>query len=396
LRLFQKLDFSTVQLPNPLWRLHLTDIIFDKASDRIIVTFQHGLAVWFQNSDNAGSFSNFIDLIDVASYKEASERGLMGLTLDPDFSRHGYVYAKYTYMKDHSNDIIVSRFKLRPNKYELDRDTERVLLRIPRDGTMHHSGPPVFAPDGTMFIPVGDGQTSVAYRQSPSPARFLNTLRGKVLRIDTRESASKPNDFTGPLYRIPSDNPFVNNQSVLPEIFAYGFRNPWQLHVDPRRGEVWVGDVGHDRFEEINLVSSGSDGGWNRKEGDSCYWPPINCIVSPTYTGPIVWHAHVDWCIKLNITDCLPSNAIVAGVWYYGNKLSSLQNRFVYGEYELGKMYTLTIPDRSKPYDKVKVGAVPLDFVQGSAAVPASRDPIRPRGRDCNRQLGFSISFPAH
>lgn len=360
---YPMLNLSDISLPNVNWRLHLTDVTFLPVRNRVIATYQHGVAYWFENSPMVSQFSLFLDITRRASYQESTERGLMGLTLDPNFEINGYAYVKYTWLDYRvENHIRVSRFKLMPDKFQLDPDSERILIFVPRDGLMHHSGPVVFSPDGLMFIPVGDGQSSGAYGNASSPARFLTTLRGKVLRIDTRESATHANDWDGPLYKIPSDNPFVNTPNAKGEIYAYGYRNPWQISFDVRYNEVWQTDVGHNRFEEVNLVRKGDNGGWNDREGDSCYFPPVGCVDPPNYHKPVVWHAHVTWCVKLDIPNCQAANSLVGGQWYYGNAFPQFRNRFIYAEYELGKLFVLTIPNRNKPHENIVVETMQIQF----------------------------------
>lgn len=152
------------------------------------------------------------------------------------------------------------------------------------------------------------------------------------------------------------------------QIWAYGLRNPWQITFDSVRNELWVGDVGHNRIEELNLVRAGDNCGWNDLEGNLCYWPTENCRIPPRNRRPVVWHPHVNWCTRLNIENCKPANSITTGVWSYSASLPSLRNKFVYGEFELGHIYVLSIENSRNPYDN-SVEKLVINYSPGSKPI---------------------------
>eukprot|EP01122_Echinamoeba_exundans_P000434 TRINITY_DN10386_c0_g1_i1.p1 TRINITY_DN10386_c0_g1~~TRINITY_DN10386_c0_g1_i1.p1 ORF type:complete len:408 (-),score=39.13 TRINITY_DN10386_c0_g1_i1:84-1307(-) len=190
-------------------RHHIVDLKFIPGSSpaRVAVVFQTGHIITFLNRPDVSSFEILLDISDRIYYVEPTEVGLMGVEFDPNFATNRYFYVKYTRPTASLpiNNIVVSRFRASASNPYADASpaTERILFDIPRPGIHHHSGPPIFSDDGLMYIPIGDGTTCCGPRELVKPSRNLANLLGKILRIDTRESASRENDDSGPLYTIP-------------------------------------------------------------------------------------------------------------------------------------------------------------------------------------------------
>jgi glucose/arabinose dehydrogenase len=142
------------------------------------------------------------------------------------------------------------------------------------------------------------------------------------------------------------------------QIFAYGLRNPYKLSWDSKHKELWVGDVGETRIEEIDFISAGKDYGWPLFEGTKCFSSP-DCAstVGSNYEGPVVTHPH-----SCDGTGCLSADAIIGGHWYYGNRVPLLQDKYVYADWSTGSLYALRAPDRNRPHDNPSVQRVVPNF----------------------------------
>jgi glucose/arabinose dehydrogenase len=270
----------------------------------------------------------FLDLRDriVALMPEYDERGLLGLAFHPDFAANGRVFVYYTAPLragapagfDHTN--VVSEF--------VD-GTERILLEVDAPQFNHNGGMLAFGPDGYLYISIGDGGNANDVGLGHSDignAQDLEQLLGKVLRIDV--------DGTTP-YAIPSDNPFANGDG-RDEIYAYGFRNPFRFSFDMGGDrDLFLGDAGQDRIEEVDIVELGQNYGWNIKEGSSCFdpaapkVPPAECTDvganGETLVDPIVEY--------MNTAAGGIGVVVVGGFVYRGTALPSLVGDYVFGDF---------------------------------------------------------------
>ncbi len=189
----------------------------------------------------------FLDIEDRVN-DESNEMGLLGLALHPNFSQNGYFYVNYTGAR---GDTFISRFTASENS--VDPNSEVILLRIKQPYPNHNGGTMNFGPDGYLYMGLGDGGSG---GDPEGNGQSLDTLLGKILRIDV--DSKEP-------YAIPADNPFGD------EIWAYGLRNPWRMSFDSATGDLYIGDVGQDTWEEIDFIPAGSPGGenfgWDHREG---------------------------------------------------------------------------------------------------------------------------------
>jgi glucose/arabinose dehydrogenase len=192
---------------------------------------------------------------------------------------------------------------------QIDPATEHILLVQVQPFSNHKAGQLVFGLDGFLYFGLGDG--GGAGDQSGN-GQNLNTLLGKMLRIDI------DNTSPGKQYAIPSDNPFVGGRG-LPEIFAFGFRNPWRFSLDRPGQRFFVADVGQASFEEIDILAKGANFGWNTMEGTHCFNPPTGCDTTGL-TLPIFDYSHSDGV------------AVIGGYLYHGTAIPSLQGTYVFGD----------------------------------------------------------------
>ncbi|MDH3325477.1 MAG: PQQ-dependent sugar dehydrogenase [Gammaproteobacteria bacterium] len=258
-----------------------------------------------QNGDNEQAFLNIKDRV-----RSGGERGLLGMALDPDFENNGYFYVCYT---SEDNNSIISLFSSKG--YIADTKSEKILLSIPQPYSNHNGGQISFGPDGYLYIGLGDGGSGGDPKQN---GQNINTLLGSMLRIDV----SKNNGA----YAIPATNPFVNERGKK-EIYAYGLRNPWRWSFDKKTGELWVGDVGQNQWEEIDLIKSGGNYGWNITEGNHCF-NEDNCDQS-NLIKPIYEYSHGE------------GYAITGGYVYRGSTIEALEGYYVYGDYVTKKIWAL-------------------------------------------------------
>jgi uncharacterized repeat protein (TIGR03806 family) len=307
---------SSIQLANPF--PNLPNLSFPLAmymapgdDSYWYVVQRGGQVIRFVNTAGVNSVSTFIDISDrVISF---GERGLLGMAFHPNFVANGYVYLSYT--NDDAGLVSrISRFNLDSTRQTLDPASEQVILTVSQPNTMHNGGQITFGPDGFLYIGFGDGgpQTN---------GQNINTLLGAMLRIDV-------GDGTSGSYTIPADNPFVNSAG-RPEIFAYGLRNPWRWSFDHITGDLWLGDVGNAKYEEIDIITKGGNYGWSIMEGAHCN---NNNGASCNQSGLI---------LPVTEYDHTQGIAVTGGYVYRGSAIPFLYGQYLYGDYGSGIIWAL-------------------------------------------------------
>ncbi|MGZ4869624.1 MAG: PQQ-dependent sugar dehydrogenase, partial [Halobacteriota archaeon] len=295
------------------------------ASTRLFVVEQAGVIKVFENNHNVTAADVFLNISDrVAS---GGELGLLGLAFPPQFSANGSFYVYYT--ADNPLRSVLSRFSVsRANGSQADANSEEVVLQVAQPFSNHNGGQIAFGPDGYLYIGLGDGGSE---GDPLGNGQNRSTLLGKILRIDVSSGSGSLN------YSMPRDNPFVGNlQGFREEIYAYGLRNPWRFSFDPVTGRLWAGDVGQDRIEEIDIVKSGGNYGWNIMEGTLCYSPPSGC----NQTGLILPVWEYDHSIGY---------AVTGGFVYRSEMFPELVGAYVYGDYGSGRIWALRYSGAGTP-----------------------------------------------
>jgi glucose/arabinose dehydrogenase len=307
-----KVAFPNVQFKDPVGIYAAGD-----QSNRLFVVEQAGVIKVLENNEGTNAASVFLDISNRVT--SGGELGLLGVAFPRQFNQSGFFYVYYT--TDNPLRSIVSRFSVsQTNANQADVSSEKVLLLVEQPFPNHNGGQISFGPDGYLYIGLGDGGGA----GDPSGnAQNRSTLLGKILRIDVNAASGSLN------YSIPRDNPFVgNNQGFREEIYAYGLRNPWRFSFDSVTGQLWVGDVGQDRIEEVDIVKSGGNYGWNIMEGSLCYSPPSGC--NQTGLSRPIW--------EYNHT---LGDSIIGGFVYRGAALPDLVGTYIYGDYGSGKIWGL-------------------------------------------------------
>ncbi|MFC4600619.1 PQQ-dependent sugar dehydrogenase [Cohnella hongkongensis] len=245
-------------------------------------------------------------------FDKGGEQGLLGLAFDPQ--RPNDAYVNYT-TETHT---VIARYTAYPNDPErLDPDSEQVLLTFEQPYSNHNGGQLAFGPDGYLYIATGDGGSG---GDPQNHGQNLDSLLGKILRIDVREEAE------GRKYAIPEDNPFL--EGGRPEIYAYGLRNPWRFSFDEETGKLWAADVGQNRFEEINLIERGGNYGWRLMEGEECFNPKSGCE-KEELIEPLLAYGRDDGV------------SVTGGYVYRGDELEDLKGWYVYADYGMGTIWAL-------------------------------------------------------
>ena len=248
-----------------------------------------------------------------------------GLVFHPDFKKNRFVYLCYIEGEDIADGTKVSRFTVRDTESPtIDPASEKIIIKWRSGG--HNGGSLQFGLDGFLYISTGDAT-------SPAPPDGLNTgqdisdLLSSVLRIDV------DNSEVGNAYRVPADNPFLDIKGARPEVWAYGFRNPWRMSFDKKIGDLWLGDVGWEKFEMIYKVRSGGNYGWSVTEGSQPVKPKDTRGPTPIL-APTVEHPHSE------------ARSITGGFVYHGSRLKDLAGAYIYGDYITGKIWGLRERDK--------------------------------------------------
>ncbi|HCN31327.1 MAG TPA: hypothetical protein DIT64_21980 [Verrucomicrobiales bacterium] len=297
--------------------LELSEVLEIVPHDGSVVVLENRGRVWcFENHPrDPGPPFLMADL----KVKHPALDHLYGIAFHPRWRENRQVFVTYTVGAKIADGTRLSRFLLDENDPpRLVLESEQVLLTWLSGG--HNGAHLQFGPDGMLYISTGDAE-------APAPPDLLNTgqdnsdLLSAILRIDV--------DPTGPAlpYRIPPDNPFVGKSGVRPEIWAFGFRNPWKMSFDSR-GRLWCGDVGWELWEMIHLVTRGSNHGWSALEGPQPIKLETLSALAPV-TAPVAAHPHTE------------AASITGGYVYEGKKLPALRGACIYGDYETGKIWAL-------------------------------------------------------
>ncbi len=268
---------------------------------KLVVIERKGMANVLDGTTGEMAELPFLDLTDPAVLLSSSiEQGLLGLAFDPAYESTGRVYAYWT---NADGDSVLARFVVAgpPSPWPAaDPGSMEILLTIDQPAERHNAGHLEFDPDGLLYVAIGDGGSG------GEPAQDTTNLLGTLLRIDVSGA-------TG--YEIPADNPFGS------EIWVYGLRNPWRFAIDPADELVYIGDVGQDSFEEINVIGlegAGTDFGWREMEGDRCFRSGCD---TDGRTIPVLQVEHDQGC------------SVTGGRVYRGSAIPEFSGHYFFGDW---------------------------------------------------------------
>jgi glucose/arabinose dehydrogenase len=284
---------------------------------RFFVVEQAGRIRVFQN--DALLSTPFLDITSKVTMQD--EMGLLGMAFHPSFTQNGRFYVHYdrTTASGGFQSVIAEYAVSAADPNQADPASERIVLTVDQPPFANHKGGQIaFGPDGFLYIGLGDGGSEGdpnGIGQNP------NTLLAKILRIDVNTTSG------GKQYGIPPDNPFVSGGG-LPETWVWGLRNPYRFSFDRSTGTLFAGDVGQDRYEEIDIIQKGANYGWSIMEGFHCFKPPTGCNQSGL-TLPIAEYDHSE------------GNAVIGGYVYRGSQIPALQQGYIFGDDGSGKIWEL-------------------------------------------------------
>ena len=258
----------------------------------------------------------FLDITDRVG-SGGSEQGLLGLAFHPDYAQNGLFIVNYT---DQQGATVVARFSVSSDPARADPASEAVLLTVRQPASNHNGGHLAFGPDGHLYIGLGDG--------GGAGDRYGNgqngqTLLGAMLRLDVD---------SGVPFAVPADNPFVGTPAVRDEIWALGLRNPWRFSFDRLTGEMYIADVGQNKYEEVNIQRADSGGGenygWPIMEAAHCFPEGSGCDRSGLVL-PVAEYDHSQGC------------SVTGGYVYRGSEFSILTGIYLFGDYCSGRIWGL-------------------------------------------------------
>jgi glucose/arabinose dehydrogenase len=276
---------------------------------RLFIVQQNGLIRILR--DGTLRSTPFLDLSGLVA--SGGERGLLGMAFHAEYALNGWFFVNYT---DGNGNTKVVRYTVSADRDVADPGTALEILSVAQPYSNHNGGMLEFGPrDGLLYIGLGDGGGA---GDPDGNAQDRSSLLGSMLRIDV--NTARPAER----YRVPPGNPFVGVAGVLPEIWAYGLRNPWRYSFDPANGDLYIADVGQNRFEEVSVHSGtavgGQNYGWPRMEGEACYRPSTGCntgsLVLPAYT-----YDHDEGC------------SITGGYVYRGSAIPALRGRYLFADF---------------------------------------------------------------
>uniref|UniRef100_A0A667ZX62 Si:ch211-136a13.1 n=1 Tax=Myripristis murdjan TaxID=586833 RepID=A0A667ZX62_9TELE len=314
-------------LRNPVAMIHADD-----GTHRFFVAEQLGY-VWVYLANGSRVDRPFLNLTDAVLTTPwfGDERGFLCIALHPRFATVRKAYVYYSVSVKKQERIRISEFTLSDHDdNQLDHSSERTILEVVEPASNHNGGQLLFGHDGYLYIFIGDGGRAGDPFGKFGNSQNKSTLLGKALRVDVN------NNDDGMPYSIPSDNPFLGEKETLPEIYAYGVRNMWRCSIDrgdpvtgQGRGRMFCGDVGQNKYEEVDLIVKGGNYGWRAKEGFSCYDRKLCQNSSLDDILPIFAYPH-----KLG-------KSVTGGYVYRGCQMPNLNGLYIFGDFMSGRLMSL-------------------------------------------------------
>ncbi len=274
---------------------------------RVFVVEQKGVVL---EIDSDGEVEDWLDISSqvTGATDLSDERGTLSMAFHPNFRENGRFFVYYNRS---TQEVVISEFTVDgdPLSDKPDASSERVVLSIAQPTWNHNGGQVVFGPDGYLYIGTGDGGGA---GDTYGNGQRKDTLLAKILRIDVD---------SGTPYGIPSDNPFVGDGDHMAETWSWGMRNPWRITFDRLTDEMWIGDVGQNAWEEIDIGKAGHNYGWPETEGNHCY--TSGCDTSAF--EPAVWEY-----------DRFDGISVIGGFVYRGCRMPDLHGYYFFSDWGFG------------------------------------------------------------
>ena len=318
------LELITKNLSKPI---HLCSPLDNQ--DELYVVEQSGKIIKIDKEQELSVFLDIQDRVKRPTFP-GDERGLLGMTFDPDYKNNKSFFINYI---DKSENTVIAKMTY---NIETDLFDEQILIKIKQPYSNHNGGHLEFGIDGYLYIAFGDGGSA---GDPENNAQNLSNFFGKILRIDVRDKD----------YIIPKDNPFVNTMNAKPEIWAYGLRNPWKFSFDLSTNSIFIADVGQNSWEEINIQDATKGGinyGWNIMEGTHVYNKKADdllnkdLLVNPIFEYPSdanYGKTLTGFRQSKNITGC----SITGGYVYNGDQLENIKGQYFFSDYCTGKIWSI-------------------------------------------------------
>ncbi|MDY6765412.1 MAG: PQQ-dependent sugar dehydrogenase [Halobacteria archaeon] len=325
------------------------DVAFVPNSEIRYIADQTGLIYTLESGDLRDQ--PLLDLRDKAEF--GGEKGLLGIALHPNFAENDRLFVRYSAPRrkdtpsNYSHTFVLAEFEVTDDRRKAKRDSERTVLEIPEPQSNHNAGDIVFGPDDYLYIAVGDGGAGGDIGRGHVEDWYnavgggngqdvTENLLGSILRIDVDDRED------GKGYAIPDDNPLVG-EAGLDEHYAWGLRNPWRMSFDG--DDFFVGDVGQNRYEEVDLVEKGGNYGWNVKEGTHCYGAdncpdrtPDSIRGGEPLIDPIIEYPHSGAPVS--------GRSVIGGYVYRGSALPEMDGTYIFGDLVAnGRLFGATRPD---------------------------------------------------
>jgi quinoprotein glucose dehydrogenase len=337
--------FEKLRDERPVWMSEAPD-----GSGRFFIVYQKGKIVIVKRGSDGGDAKVFFDIEDRHPDFD-NEDGLLSIAFHPGFTTNGLFYVYYNQKNredQHSQPqnypfrSVISEFKISAEDADkADMISERIVLQVQQPFSNHKGGELLFGPDGYLYLGLGDGGAG----DDPfGNGQNTATLLAKMLRIDVNTRATwgggRRQHELG--YGFPIDNPFIHESAMdgfgaHKEIFAYGLRNPWRYSFDRATGDLWVGDVGQDLWEEIDLVTKGGNYGWSVREGAHHFKPGPD---GARYIDPVMEYPHKPELLSESLfPDHTIGLCVIGGYVYRGKQYPGLDGIYIYGDYNLGTIW---------------------------------------------------------
>ncbi len=294
--------------------------------DRLFIVEKAG-RIKIMNKTGVVNATPFLNITSRIVTPLGNEQGLLGLAFSPNYKQDGFFYVNYITGTGNGSTRI-SRFSVNPTDSNLaNPNSEVILLTFAQPATNHNGGNMMFGPDGYLYVGQGDGGSGHDPWGTIGNGQNLNTYHGKMLRLDVTNQVT---------YEVPLSNPFVGVPNTIPEIWSYGLRNPWRCSFDRITGDMWIGDVGQNYYEEIDFQDATSTGGenygWRCREGlQACITCNLSSCTGVGYTDPVFDYHH----------NSFNSCSVTGGYVYRGAQFAALWGRYLFTDYCSGRFWSV-------------------------------------------------------